>query len=72
VQQNSFNLTLNNLGNLLIQHLRRVVPRLGVLIIPENCSSVKWIELKDMFKKAFKSVCTSTVVLYLDPLYYTP
>jgi hypothetical protein len=25
-----------------------------------------------MFKKASKSVCTSTVVLSPDPLYYTP
>jgi hypothetical protein len=72
VQQKSFDLMFNNLGILLIQHLRRVVPRPEIMLVPENHSSVKWIDTKDMFKKASKSVCTSTVVLSPDPLYYTP
>jgi hypothetical protein len=72
VQQNSFDLMFNNLGILLIQHLRRVVPRPEVLLVPENHSSVKQIDLKDMFKKASKSICTSTAVLSPDPLCYTP
>jgi hypothetical protein len=70
VQQNSFDLILN-LGILFIQHLRRVVPRLEVLLLPEKCSSEKQIYLMDMFRKASKSVCSSNVVLSADPLYYT-
>jgi hypothetical protein len=72
VQQNSFDLIFKNLGILFIQHLRRVVPRLEVLHLPEKCSSVKQIYLKNMFRKDSKSVCSSTVVLSADPLYYTP
>jgi hypothetical protein len=33
VQQNSFNLTSNSLEILIIQHLRRVVPRFEVLLV---------------------------------------
>jgi hypothetical protein len=72
VQQNSFDLIFKNLGILFIQHLRRVVPRLEVLLVPVKCSSLKQIYLKDRFKKASRSVCSSTVVLSADPLYYTP
>jgi hypothetical protein len=72
VQQNSFDLMFNNLGILLMQHLGRVVPGPEILLVPENRCSVKRIDLKDMFKKASKSVCTSSVALSHDPSYYTP
>jgi len=72
VQQSSFEWIFNNLGILLIQHLRRVVPRPEVLLVPENRSSLKRIDLKGTFKKSSKCVCTTTVVPSPDPLYYTP
>jgi hypothetical protein len=56
---------------LIIGHLI-VIPRLEVLLFnQEKASSVKETDLRDMFKKATKSGCTSTVVLYPDPLSLT-
>jgi hypothetical protein len=53
---------------LLIQHLRRVVPRLEVLVVTRK---VKQAYLRDKFRKASGSVYT-TVVVYPDPLSPAP
>jgi hypothetical protein len=63
------NLAYDNLEILIIQHLRRVVPRPGVLHLS---SSMKQADLKGMFRKASKIVCTSAVVVSPDPLSPTP
>jgi hypothetical protein len=49
---------------LIIQHLRRIVPRPEVLLFIRK--KVKQTDLRDMFKKASKNVYTSTVVVILD------
>jgi hypothetical protein len=33
---------------------------------------LKWADLKDLFKKASKSVCMSAIVVSLDPLSHIP
>jgi hypothetical protein len=33
---------------------------------------MKWADLKDLFKKASKSVCTSAIVVSPDPLSHIP
>jgi hypothetical protein len=38
----------------------------------KKASSLKQADLRDMFKKASRCVCTSTIVLFLDPLSPTP
>jgi hypothetical protein len=59
VQQNFFNPTSNSLEILKVQHYRRVVPRMDVLIFyKQKASSIKQIDLRDMFKKASKNICT--------------
>jgi hypothetical protein len=63
----------NNLGILIIQHLTTAVPRLVVLLFTrKKASSMKQAGLSGMFKKASKSVCTSTLVVSPDPLSPTP
>ena len=54
---------------LIIQHLRRVVPRPEFLLFAnKRASSVKQADLRDMLKKASNSVCTSTAVVSPDHL----
>jgi len=49
----------NTLEILIFQHFRRVVPRMEVLIFyKQNASSLKKVDLRDMFKKTSKNVCT--------------
>jgi hypothetical protein len=47
----------------IIQHLRRVVPRLGVLLFTRKKGySVKQADLRDVFKKASRGFSTSRVL----------
>jgi hypothetical protein len=55
-----------------IQHLRRVVQILKVLLFTGKKNFIKQADLSDMIKKASKSACTSTVVVMPDPLALTP
>jgi len=57
VQQNSFNPMSKNLEILIIQHLRGVVPGSKVLLFTRK-KLQQWNRqiLRDLFKKAFKSV----------------
>jgi hypothetical protein len=58
----------NNLEILIIQHLRKVVPRWEVLLFTtKKFSSMQQEDLRDMFRKASDSVCPSTVVVSPDP-----
>jgi hypothetical protein len=71
--QNSFNPTSSNSEIPIIWHLRRNVPRLEVLLFNrKKASSMKHADLRHMFKKDFKSICTPTVVVSPDPLSHTP
>ena len=72
-ETNCFNLTSSNSEILIIRPFRRVVPRLEVLLfIRKKALSMKQADLRDMFIKACRCVCTSTVVLSLDPLSPAP
>jgi hypothetical protein len=63
----------NNLEILITQDVRRVMPRLEVFALyQKKASSMKLADLRDMFKKASKQVCTSTIVVSPDPLSPTP
>jgi hypothetical protein len=58
---------------LIIWHLRGVVPGSKVLLfMTKKTLSVKQAVLRDIFKKASKSICTSTVVVSPDSLSPTP
>jgi hypothetical protein len=63
-----------NLKILIIQHLRRVVPRQKFFYFTrkKKTSSMKQADLRDMFKKAFESVNISTIVVSPDALSPTP
>jgi hypothetical protein len=54
--------------------LRRVAPRQTVLLftVKKKAVLLKQADLRDMFRKASKSVCTSTIVVYPDYLSPTP
>ena len=58
----------DNLEILIIQHLRRVVQRLGVLLFTRKKGySMKQADLRDVFKKASKGVCSSIGLVCPDP-----
>jgi hypothetical protein len=62
VKQNSFNLTSDNSA------LEKTSPKTGSFAFYQRkTSSMKQADLRDMFKRASKSVCTSTVVISPDP-----
>jgi hypothetical protein len=48
------------------------VPRQEVLFFTTKKLQIKQADLRNTFKKASKSVCTSTVVVFLDPSSPTP
>ena len=50
----------------IINHKRKVVPKLEVLHFYKKKSSMKQAHLRNMFKKAYKSVCTSAAVVFPD------
>jgi hypothetical protein len=54
-----------------IWHMMKAVPRPEVLFLPENPSSMKEADLRNMFERASKSAHTYTV-LSPDPLFPTP
>jgi len=73
VLQISFNLTSDSLEILIIQHLGRIVPRFEVSFVTRKTSfSIETGNFRDMFKKAYKSICTPTVVAHPDTLSPTP
>jgi hypothetical protein len=50
-----------------------MIPRPEILLFTKKkASAMKRADLRDMFKKASNSVCTSTVVVSPDPLPPTP
>jgi hypothetical protein len=53
----TFNPTSDNLGILTIWHMRRAVPRPEVLLLPDK----SFINVSNMFKKASKRDCRSTM-----------
>ena len=60
VRQNFFNLASAGAEIRIIRHVRSVVPRLeGSFLYQKKASSVKQADLRDMFRKTSKSVCTS-------------
>jgi hypothetical protein len=62
-----------NLEVLIIRHLRRVLPRPEIfLFIRKKALSLKQADLRGMFKKTSKSVCTSTTAVPPDPLSPSP
>jgi hypothetical protein len=65
--KNSFNPTTSNLGNPDNLALRRVVPRLDILLLPEKSLIIETGLFHGHVQTASKSVCTSTVVAFLDP-----
>jgi hypothetical protein len=63
------NLASDNLEILIIQHLRRAVPRSRVLLFTRKKGySMKQADHRDMFKKTSKAVCTSVGLVCPDPL----
>jgi len=60
VQQNFFNPMSDNLEILIIQRLRRVVPRAEVLFLPEK-SFISETDCRDMLKKS-ECICISSTV----------
>jgi len=54
---------------LIIHNKRKVVPKAEVLLFTTKKNHpMKQVHLRDMFKKAYKIVCTSTTVVSPDPL----
>jgi hypothetical protein len=71
IEQNSFNKTSNNLEILIIRHLSS--PKTGSFVfLQKKASSIKQADLRDMSKKASKSVYTSTIVVSPDPMSLNP
>jgi hypothetical protein len=69
VQQNSFNPKYDNSDTPTIWHLRKVVPRLEVLLFTRiKALPMEQADLRDMFKKAYICVCISTNVVSPDSL----
>jgi len=64
---NIFNPKSTNFEILTIRCLRRVVPKTGSSAFYQQKGSVEHADLREMFKKASKSVCSSTVLVYPDP-----
>jgi len=49
--------------------LQEIVPKTGSFAFyQKKALQVKQADLRDIFKKAFKSVCTSTIAVFLDLL----
>ena len=68
LQQSFCNTTYENSEILIIWHLRRVVPRLKVLLFARRKPD-QWNKyISGIFSKRLPEVCTSTVVLSSDPL----
>ena len=67
VQVKSSDPSSDNLEFVVTQHLRKVVL---VTFYQKKCLLVKQVDLRDMFKKASVSVCTSTAVAPSDPVTY--
>jgi hypothetical protein len=65
-----------------MQHVRRVIPRLDISLLPERTSSMKQADLRGMLGKVtinFRfvvvvtiNVCTSTVLMTPDILSHNP
>jgi hypothetical protein len=55
-----------------MKHVRRVIPRLDVSLLPEKTSSMKQADLRGMLKKVTVNVCISTVLIPPDILSHTP
>jgi hypothetical protein len=72
IQQSSFNLIPNKSEILIIWHLRTVVPRPEILLFTRKCFISEISRFRDVFKKAFKSVCLLAVMVSPDPLFPTP
>jgi hypothetical protein len=71
--KNAFNLTCDNSEILITWLLRREFPRPeGLLFYQEKDSSLKEADLWNVFKMAYKSVCTSVITVSPDPLFPTP
>jgi hypothetical protein len=63
------NLAPDNLEILIIQHLRRAVPRSKVLLFTRKKGySMKQADHRDVFKKVSKAFCTSVGLVCPDPL----
>jgi hypothetical protein len=58
---------------MILWHLKRAVPRPKVMLFmtKKKPVSLKQADLRDMFKKTSKSVCTSTVLVSPDPMFLT-
>jgi len=69
---NIFNPKSNNSEIITTRCLRRVVPKTGSCAFYQQKVSVEHADLREMFKKSSKSVCSSTVVVSPDPPSPTP
>jgi hypothetical protein len=67
---NSFNPMSTYSEILKISYLRRVVPRLEILLLPGKFLSMIQVYLRDMFNKASKSGCTTSSVVSPGPVSY--
>jgi len=57
---------------LIVQHLRTAVPRPEILFVTrKKALLVKQAYLTDMFRKASKRVCTSTIIVPHPPVSYS-
>jgi hypothetical protein len=69
IQRSSFNLTSSNSEILIIWYVEESSPKTGSLAFyQKKASSVKQGDVRDMFKKASKGVCTPAIVISPDPL----
>jgi len=55
-----------------MQHVRRVIPRPDVSLLPEKTTSMKQADLRVMLEKVTDNVCISTVLIPPDILSHTP
>lgn len=60
-----------NKEDLIICHLKRVLPRWEVLLFTKKVSSLQQAGLRDMFQMAFKSFSASTVMISPNTLSLT-
>lgn len=52
--------------------LEKSSPKTGNFAFYQKKASIKWTDLGDVFKNAFKDVCTSAIIVSPDPLSTTP
>jgi len=52
--------------------LEKCCPKTGNFAFYQKKASIKWADLGNVFKNAFKDLCTSAIIVSPDPLSATP